>query len=160
MKLKIMKDKQNKNLGRPTLTDKELENYLDDIFRRIEPYLKSGLSVNKACNNSQISKSMVYKYIQENENFAEKIKHAQQFISVIFSKTIVKQLHKIIKKQNDGVMLTKEDIDFLKWFAVNSNLTREEFGRRENIQFFDPETEIQRIANIIDQAATKDELSK
>jgi len=150
-----MNDKQKKRPGRPALTGEKLEQTLDEIFRKIEPYLKRGLSVNKACNKAQISKSTVYDYIRKNDNFSERVRRAQQFLSVMLSITLARELYEITRRQNSGEKLTRDDIRFLWWFALNSNCTREEFGRRGNIGIygFDPEAEIQRIAAMIDNAA-------
>ena len=56
----------------------------------------------------------------------------------------------------------KLDVNFLKWFALNSNMTKGEYGERKEIGLYDPEAEIQRIAGLIDEASEpiKDEPDK
>ena len=49
---------QNK-IGRPSITEGEK----DMIVRKLEPYLKSGLSIRKACQLTQIPKSTIYDLI-------------------------------------------------------------------------------------------------
>lgn len=48
-----------------------VDNEVDSIFRRLEPFLKKGLSLNKACLEAQIPKSTAYDLYREYEEFAE-----------------------------------------------------------------------------------------
>jgi len=128
---------------------------LSGLFRKLEPFLRAGLSIYKACLEAKVPKSAVYEHIKTDEKFAEDIKRAQQFLSVLTAQTMMKQFHEIVSKQQAKQNLTKEELGFLKWFAINSNVTREEFGKRQDIGLYDPEAEIQRITTLIDEAAKK-----
>lgn len=137
---------QNK-AGRPTIGKEKL----DEAFRKIQPYLQAGLSVNRACVQAQMPKSTVYGYIERSGYFSEKIDRARQFLSVMVSNSMTKELLEIVKKQKEGKKLLKEDVKFLFWFALNSKNCNEEYGRNKNFQeIIDPELEIRRITQIID----------
>ena len=50
----------------------------------------------------------------------------------------------------DGRQLEPEELDFLKWYAVHSNIMSEEFGRRINPNIIiDPEMEFRRFKQIM-----------
>ena len=130
----------------------------DDIVRRLEPYLKSGLSVRKSLIEAEIPRSTFYDLMSNDLEFADKINRFRQFVSVLLNNAIVRQLQAIIKKQNDKDELTDKEQGFMQWFALNSNLTKDEFGERKEVGIYDPEVEIQKIARIIDsQQPKKDE---
>ena len=139
--------------GKPALTKEQL----DGIVQKLEPYLKAGLSIRKACLEAQVPKSSVYEYIRMNTEFADKIEQHRQFLSILLANSMIKELHSIINKQKEGTLLTQDDKNFLKWFAVNSKVTREEFGERKDIGIYDAEAEIARISSIIDAATEKNE---
>lgn len=163
--------------GRPSATQEEL----DEIFRKLEPFLKQGLSIHKSCSEAQVPKSTVYDYIRLNPEFSEKVKRAQQFLSVILSNTMIRELHNIIRKQTEieeefrvvaesakiegkpkpkRKTLSESDRKFLWNFALNSNLTREEFGQRQEVGIFDPEAEIQRILTLIKETSSRNRKEK
>lgn len=139
-------------LGRPPLTEEQK----NEIVRKLEPYLKAGLSIKKACAEANIPKSTVYDYMESDEAFSDHIRHIEYSLSITLSMTFLKQLEAIKAKQENSTPLNKEDLDFLKWFALNSNLTKEEYGRRETINSFDPEIEIQKIKRLIEENFTED----
>lgn len=148
--------------GRPRLTEEEKKLRKEYLFRKLEPYLMSGLSVNKAIREAKVFNSEFYKYMREDMLFGEKIAKCKQFIGVLANKAIVTELFTIFDKQNGNEAknikpqpLSKDDIGFLCWFALNSNLCREEFGRRGNVDLFDPEIEIQRIKRLIQDRLPK-----
>ena len=69
----------------------------------------------------------------------------------------------IIDKQNGNEVrnikpqpLTPDDRAFIQWFALKSNITKDEWGDRENISLFDPEAEIQEVKRIIQESTTKE----
>ena len=66
--------------GRPAITDKTK----DRIVQKLEPYLKAGLSVKKACIQAQIPKSTVYELMQRDTDFADQIKRYEQYLSIYF----------------------------------------------------------------------------
>lgn len=142
--------------GRPPLTPEERALKIQEMSQKLEPYLKSGLSVRKALAEVKISKTDFYRMMDSEEGFRDTINRFRQFISVLLNNAIVHELMVIVKKQNRNEPLSKEDRQFLFWFALNSNGTKEEYGRRENISLYDPEAEIQKIKAILEESTTKE----
>lgn len=138
--------------GRPETTEEEK----NVMLQKLEPYLKSGLSVRKALREAGIPNSTFYDIMNRDTKFSEQINRFRQFVSVLLNNAIVRQLQGIIQKQQDKVELTKDDLYFLEWFATNSNLTREEFGERKDIALVDPEVELNKVMTIIEEQTTKD----
>jgi len=135
-------------LGRPPLTQEQK----DELVRKLEPYLKAGLSLRKACFQAQVPKSTIYDYLDSDVEFSDRIKQIEESISLRVSMLLSNHLSAIEKRQNEGEELTHKDLGFLKWFASTSNKTKEEFSKREEISSsFDPEAEIRRVARIINE---------
>ena len=133
--------------GRPEYTEEEKK----EVLQKLEPYLKTGLSVRKALIEAQVNNSKFYRMMERDDGFREQINRFRQFISILLTNSVVRQLQDIVQKQNSKIPLTDKDISFLQWFAVNSKLTREEFGERKEVGLFDPEAEIQRLAHLLDE---------
>lgn len=106
-----------------------VDNEVDSIFRKLEPYLKKGLSLNKACLEAQIPKSTAYDLYREYEVFAERIDASKNYYSVLISNIISTELNKIVEKQRKKKSLDGNEIKFIQWVVLNSNSTRHEFGR-------------------------------
>jgi len=118
--------------------------------------------LHKACFQAGVPRSTVYYLMERGKEFLDKIDLFRQYLSVLFNRAITRELFRIVKKQNDGKELNKEDRRFLMWFALNSNLTREEFGRRGNYGLYDFDTEqyIHRVARMIDESTGADVVSE
>jgi len=158
-----MMDTEEKDKGgRPELTEEEK----NEIVQKLEPYLKAGLSLRKACLEAQVPKSTVYEHIKKDAKFADKIERNRHYLSILVSNTTVRQLLDIVDKQQKlqdkkakgekiGTIdrLNKIELEFLKWFATNSNITREEFSERKDIGLVDPEVEIQKMAQLASELA-------
>lgn len=158
-------DKKNRG-GRPWLTEEQKTIKKEKMLLKMEPYLKSGLSVNKALRATKIAHSEFYKYIAEDRLFGQNVARFKQYIAVLVNNIIFHVLITIIKKQNgdevNGIEaqdLSKDDTDFLWRYAIYSNLCREEWGRRANVATFDPEAEIQRLKRMF-EVSTKIEIAR
>lgn len=144
--------------GRPYLTEEQKAQRKEYLLLKVEPYLKSGLSVNKSLREAKIFNSEFYKYKREDRLFGEKIEHFRQFISVLVNQAIVTELFRIIRKQQGNQTeqippqsLPDDERDFLFWFALHANICRDEWGRRVANVEIDPEAEFQRIkSNLIE----------
>lgn len=117
----------NQNIGRPALKSKEI----DSLFRKLEPYLKAGLSIHKACLKAQIPKSTIYDLKVQNQEFAEKIEIAQNHQSILVAEIVSNELEFIKTKQSGDSGLTRDQIKFIQWVATNSRTTKEEFNREK-----------------------------
>lgn len=152
------------DIGRPETTEEEKR----AMAQKLEPYLKSGLSIRKALREAQIPRSTFYDILQKDSDFSDQIERFKQFLSIMNNNAIVTHLQNIIALQNTPLTeeqikqglkfqpIPKEDVDFIKWFSTNSNLTREEYGERREISAFDPEEELNKIKEFIDTHTTKD----
>jgi hypothetical protein len=138
--------------GRPETTAEQKQ----EMLRKLEPYLKSGLSIRKSLREAQIPTSTFYDIMNRDVEFSEQINRFRQFVAVLLNSAVVKQLQDIIRKQSEGKGLEREDIEFLKWFANNSNLTREEFGERKDVALVDPEVELNKVMTLIEEQSTKE----
>lgn len=56
---------------------------IDEYFAKIEPYLKIGLSVHKACMQANVPERTVYDYIEKNDDFRRKVEIAQEHFEVM-----------------------------------------------------------------------------
>lgn len=134
-------------MGRPILTTRQKDIRKRELLQTIEPFLKSGLSVNKAISEAKIHNSELYKYMQEDCDFRDKINTFRNFTAIILSNALFKELLEIVKKQKADGILIGEDRKFL-WKLIKSNKnTRQEWGRR-NVSDYDPEREIERVKAI------------
>lgn len=127
MMLELLQFMNSIKKGRPAITDKTKER----IVQKLEPYLKVGLSIKKACIQAQIPKSTVYKLIQRDSDFADQIKRHEQYLSTLFSSSVTFQLHSVVAKQLMGKQIDQLDFNFMKWFASASKQARDEFGVNE-----------------------------
>lgn len=144
---------EESNMGRPNVTEEQKK----EMVQKVEPYLKSGLSVRKALKEAGIPRSTFYAIMDRDDDFKDQIERFTQFISIILNNALVKQLQDITHKQANGNALTKEELDFLKWFATNSNSTKEEFGERKEIGIVDPEAEFQRSKTLMQELSGDDD---
>jgi len=144
----------NKDLGgRPEISEEDKK----QMVSKLEPYLKSGLSIRKSLFEAQIPKSSFYKAMERDEEFRDQIGRFRQFVSVLLNNSVIRLLQNIVKTQNtEGKVLTKDDIAFLQWFADHSTLTKDEFGSRKEISLYDPEVEIQRVKSLLEEGSTKE----
>lgn len=154
--------------GRPALTTTELEN----ILHKLEPHIKAGLSVPKACNLEDIPVSTVYKYINENVNFMERIEAFKGFKAKLISNIFMHRLLKINDKiaivekirakmdeledvnqkklfldMIEGLDINGNDWGFLQWLALNDKSLRDEYGARQEITGKDGEP----VSSILDK---------
>lgn len=140
---------REKNVGNQPLS----YNQQESLVSRLEPYLKSGMSIRKACLASGVSRATLYRLMEESEEVRDQILRFQDFISILTSRTIVSQLFTIHTKQVSGHKLDWSDLKFLMWFATNSRHCRDEFGNiSRNKPSFDPQAEIRKLVDLIDNA--------
>lgn len=171
--------------GRPPLDQSDL----DSMVHKLEPFLKSGQSLKRAALNAGIPVSTAYKYYKENEWFMEQIDafsaYTANLVGNLFFGRVVnitKNSQKIddLRKQLDkGEItkevfadrllefdITKEDWDFIKWYATNAKPVRDEYGTRSEVTGKDgepliPESPLKEVAGLLQQLLNpKDEQPK
>lgn len=140
----VVSKEYNFIMGRPVLIVGQKEARKRILLQTIEPFLKNGLSVNKAISEAKIHNSELYKYMQEDTEFRDKIERSRNFTAIILSNALFKELLEVVKRQKEVGILVGEDRKFL-WKLIKSNKnTRQEWGRAR-ISEFDPEQEIEKM---------------
>ena len=110
--------------GKPTLSDKEI----NLLFRKLEPYLRVGLSLHAACLKSDVPKSTAYDLYAENKEFAEIVDATKQYFIATVNDAIALELKEITDKQSIDVPISIDDRRFLQWLALNNKQMREFYG--------------------------------
>ncbi len=100
-------------VGKPALTQEQI----DEVFRKIEPYLKTGVSLNKACLSAGIAKSTAYDLYRENESFAEKVDTARNYCSILANSVFLKSLERINSIAGTRE-LTDGELKLLEWLIA------------------------------------------
>lgn len=144
---KVTKKEGNEGAGRPPTSEEDKK----IMLQKLEPYLKSGLSVRKALIEAAIPSSTFYEIMRTDKEFLEQIDRFRQFVAVLANSALVKHLQDIIRRQSSNEKVTEKDIAFLQWFALNSSLTKEEFGERKDVNLYDPEAELQKLKSMLDE---------
>ena len=145
------------------------EEQMDSVFRQLEPYLKSGLSLNKSATKANTPTSTIYEWYDKYDYFTEKIKQSKIFFSIMMTSSVMKQMQTILNKQEEIANvhkriakgekilivpeLSSDDLSFIKWVASNSKATQEEFGKRIEHSVVDPELELKKLMGMIDESA-------
>lgn len=147
-------------IGRPAKTEEEIKQEKEAFLRKLEPYLKTGLSVNKALGEANVSSHVFYEYLGKDKDFRERINTYRNFISVLTNNIITGELLDIAARQTDKdgkkKPLTKEDKEFIWKFALSSNRTKEEFGDRKTVELIDPEAELAKLEQLLNQAGSEE----
>lgn len=121
------------------------------MVRKIEPYLKVGLSIRKACTQSGVSRTTLYKIMNEESDLANQIEQFQIYLEVMTMSSVTKQLMAIIGKQSHNIELGDRELRFLMWFATNSKYCRDEFEKGgATFSSYDPHYEYMKLVGQID----------
>lgn len=115
--------------GKPPIGQRKIE----DIFRKLEPYLRCGVSVHRACQEARIPKSTVYDLLRENSEFAEVVDASKKFFTVVINDLIFMEVKIIADKQNNK-KLSAEDRKFIQWVALNNRTMHEFYGNNQIIE--------------------------
>lgn len=140
--------------GRPELNTSQL----DLIVRKLEPFLKRGISVRKACHLANIPHSTVYDYLNKDDMFSDRIEAIKSYRLSLVSDLLSYRLEKIssniktikgiekalnnpklkpeIKNNMETIVYrlepTKDDWKFIEWLATNDKTINESFGIRKD----------------------------
>jgi hypothetical protein len=135
----------NQTIGRPQISDRAK----DLLVRKLEPYLHSGISLRKACQEAKVNRAWVYTLIQRDDTFADQITHAKEFLGVYFNHFVFRIVSGYCYRILSGQQLESEELNFLKWFALHARATYQEFGQRINTGvIIDTEMEFRRFKQI------------
>lgn len=143
--------------GRPLAYSKE---DLLAIVTKMRPYLRAGLSLQKACIGAEIQRNVVYEYMERYSWFGDMIRAEQKYMAITVSQTnamLVGQIRQKIQhnqeitdgmKKGKLVRITHDELEFLKWYSSTAQTTKEEFSPRADVNVVDPELEIQRLKKL------------
>lgn len=104
------------------------ESEIDLIFRKLEPYLMTGLSLSRAISKAEVTRSTVYQLYGENKEFANRIKGAQAYFTVTVNDVISLELKSISEKQDINNLLSRDDRQFVQWIANTNKQMRKYYG--------------------------------
>lgn len=133
---------ENTNLGRPKLNNQQIEL----IVHKLEPYLKRGFSVRKACYYAELPHSTVYDLLNKNQEFSDKIELFKLYKNKLLSDIFMAKLEDLHKKYVQNTELSRTDWSFLKWLATNDKTLKSDYGKAE---------EVNRDITSIDEIITK-----
>lgn len=165
--------------GRPPLTRDEL----DKMFHKLEPYLRSGRPLYKACLQSGIPSSTTYAYYSDDIEFKEKVDGAMAYSSNLINNLFFGRLVTIASKSNRfqelknklenkeitqevynndvlGLDVSAEEWAFIWRYATTSHIARDEYGLRAELTGKDgaplvPETSTKEVAALLQEILSR-----
>lgn len=126
------------------------------IFRKLEPYLKSGFSVNKSCLLAGVTKTVVYDRMKADDNFRRDIDiaraHQSTLLSDIATATLTEISDRIGAKDKKGnpipFTISKGEASMLRLMIIYKKSVRDEWSDKNKeeeddstVQFDKPKTE-------------------
>lgn len=165
--------------GRPATPPETLDLWL----RKLEPFLKSGQKLYRACLNAEIPYTTVKDYYDAGGVFSEKIDAFMAYPANLVNNLFFGRLVGIATKQNkmqellndlkaDKIQkedfeklqaqyeITPEDWAFIKWYATNAHAARDEYGARAELTGKDgaplvPSTSTKEVAMLLQEILNK-----
>jgi hypothetical protein len=118
-----------KKAGRPSTSKTQKDNFV----RKLEPYLKYGVSLNKACAMSGVPSSTVYDLKRKDSEFSEIIDLMRGgFFEITVNDLILVELKRIEDLQSNG-LISKDDRKFLQWIAEKHIKLKKNYGDAKNL---------------------------
>lgn len=99
-------------VGRPSIMT-------DGVLAKLEDAFSLGHTDEEACLYAEIDHSTLYRYCQENPNFARK-------------KELLKHHMVLIARRNVAMKIKEGNVELSKWYLERK--MREEFGTKENVE--------------------------
>ena len=124
-----MAKKKKDGRGRPP-TETDL------LAQKLEPYLKMGFSMRKACESARVVRNTVKKYMEQDDVFCSKITSFRNYKSILYGNIMMAKLMELSKEVEKAKKLglslkavfTKTDWRILEFMAKNDKALREEWG--------------------------------
>lgn len=137
--------------GRPKFTDEQYNNWLNDMA----PYLKMASSIYYACDKSGIINhyySIMEKY-RLNDWFSTKVDAYRREIGEITNNATVRLMRRIEEKSKQEIPLSKEELDFMKWFSEKHRTAQPFFVTRTE-QVVKDDKEVGKILDVLEETKT------
>lgn len=141
---------------------KKFRNYrekdIENVLQKLEPYVKSGLSVRKSCNVCGIPESSFYHFAKKYPWFLERIELFQTYQSVLLSNIFHQKLEQLHHKfVVEGIEPTKQEWRFMQWFALNAKSCSNLFGKTTFIKISDKaDANISEVLDRLEEEAKKE----
>ena len=130
--------------GRPSYTDDQFEQWLEDL----KPWLKAGNTISYAIDKGGLDmhRTTLYEKYRLNDWFSDKINRFRSFAGELVNEFFYKEVLRIYEKQKIGQVLTKEDYDLMKHFSEKHRTSQPFFIQRYEIAQVEPD----KIGQILD----------
>lgn len=113
-------------VGRPALTQEQI----DDVFHKLEPHLRTGLSLYKACLEAKIASSTVYEIYKRNEQFMERVEAVKNYRQVLLNDIVTKELVRIQSKATNLLPLEANEVKFIQSLMLHQTEIKDTLEER------------------------------
>ena len=143
------------DIGRPEYTDEEYASFLEDM----KPFLKQGASLHYAMERSGLlqRKDSIYRKYRLGDWFCEKVDIYRSYVGELTNNVFALQVQRIFEKQKTEQILTREEIDILKFVAEKHRTAQPFFANRNESAEAPP---VGKILDELERNATKTDYSK
>ena len=93
----------------------------DDVVQKLIDVFRLGVKDNAACAYAGIGRTSFYKYMQDDEDFANKMEAAKGFAIIAARQVVVNKI------------INEKDVETAKWYLDRHDL-KQEFGVQQNTQ--------------------------
>ncbi len=132
------------DIGRPAFTDTDYQNFLDNMA----PFLKLGATIYAAIEDAGLTqhKDAIYIKYREKNWFSEKIDVLRAYPGKLTAYILSKELIRINERVAQGLPLTKDDLDTVRFMAEKHRTSQVYFVTRTETAQADPD----KVGKILD----------
>lgn len=133
--------------GRPLIADDQYQKWLDAMA----PYLKMASTIYYAMDKSDIlaHKFVIYEKYKQNDWFSERVDAMRREVGEMVNNSTVRYYKMIDTKLKQEIPLTKDEQDFMKWFAEKHRTAQPFFVTRTE-QVVKDDTQVGKILDAIE----------
>lgn len=133
--------------GRPKISDEQYQKWLDQMA----PFLKLASSLYWAMDKAELlnHQTAIYEKYRQNDWFTQKVDAYRRQIGEITNNATVRLLGMIDEKLKQDKPLSKDELDFMKWFAEKHRTAQPFFVTRTE-QVVKDDKEIGKILDVLE----------
>lgn len=133
--------------GRPPIAEAQYRIWLDDMA----PYLKMASTIYYAIEKADLLRHIasIYEKYRKKDWFAERIDAYRREVGEMTNNATVRLMKKIEEKLKQDITLTKDEQDFMKWFAEKHRTAQPFFVTRTE-QVIKDDVEVGKILDVLD----------
>lgn len=137
--------------GRPEIADEQYQKWLDDLA----PYLKLASTLYYASEKAGLEKHywVIMKKYRLNDWFAQKVDAYRREIGEITNNATVRLMRRIEEKSKQELPLSKDELDFMKWFSEKHRTAQPFFVTRTE-QVVKDDKEVGKILDVLEDTKT------